>query len=100
MRRPSIKPQARLDLIEIWQWIARNSAGSADRMLAEVYDKIEYLREWAGTGHTRDDVPDKTLYFYTVKPYLIAYRFDAKKLSVARVVHGARDFKRIFKKGK
>lgn len=50
-----------------------------------------------GMGHLRADVKGRRYRFWTVRPYVIADRFDAATLTVVRVVHGARDFRRIFR---
>jgi plasmid stabilization system protein ParE len=33
-----------------------------------------------------------------VYSYVIAYRYDDEKLTVVRVVHGARNFRKLFRK--
>jgi plasmid stabilization system protein ParE len=49
-------------------------------------------------GHTRPDVPDKRYLFRAVGKYIIAYRIEGKELVVVRVLHGARDFRKLFKR--
>jgi plasmid stabilization system protein ParE len=50
-------------------------------------------------GHTRPDVKDKRYLFWAVGSYVIAYRVEQKALVVIRVLHGARDFRRLFNQG-
>jgi plasmid stabilization system protein ParE len=47
-------------------------------------------------GHTRADVKDKRYRFWVAGSYVIAYRMEAHELVVVRVLHGARDFRRLF----
>ena len=73
MRRVDFSPAARDDLNEIWEYIA-------------------------GIGHVRADVPNPDYRFRVVRPYLIAYQHDDESVTIVRIVHGARDFRRIFRK--
>lgn len=89
--------RARQDLIAIWTYIAtRSGAAAADRVLAAIHDAIQALAEQPGMGHTRADVQNPRYRFWTVHNFVIAYHFTRKPLTVARVVHGARDFRTIF----
>lgn len=46
---------------------------------------------------TRADVRNPRHRFWNVYKFVIAYRPDKEPLIVARVVHGARDFRRLFR---
>jgi toxin ParE1/3/4 len=97
MRKLAIRPQARVDLLEIWHCIAQDSPTAADVMYDRLGQGIRELPRWPGVGHTRHDVPKSlNLLFWQVEPYIIAYRFDDKSDVVERVVHGSRDFRRLF----
>ncbi len=90
--------RARRDLLSIWNFIAEKaSPATADQVVAEFYDAIQLLAEQPGMGHTRFDVANPRYRFWCVYRYIIAYRTDRKPFTVARVIHGARDFKQIFK---
>jgi toxin ParE1/3/4 len=92
-----ITPLARTDLLEIWHYLAeRASVSTANRIVAEIYDTIQMLAEQPGMGHVRADVTDLRYRFWRIHRYMIAYRSDRKPLTIARVIHGARDFKKIF----
>jgi len=52
-----------------------------------------------GIGHSRTDVEDPRYRFWRIHSYIIAYRIDTKPITIARVLHGARDFRRIFGPG-
>jgi plasmid stabilization system protein ParE len=98
MRRFRIRPHARLDLLEIWHYIAaEGGVDAADRMVERLNAAIVIIRSMPGIGHERVDVLNPKYRFWAVKPYVIAYFYDAKTLTVARVLHGARDFRRLLK---
>ena len=96
MRRLLIRPQARVDLLEIWHRIARDSIEAANHVSEKLESAIRGLVEMPGKGHTRSDVKNPSYRFWTVFSYVIAYRYDDVSLTVHRVVHGRRDFRRLF----
>jgi plasmid stabilization system protein ParE len=49
-------------------------------------------------GHIRADVHDKRYLFWALGKYVIVYRIEGKELVVVRVLHGARDFRKLFKR--
>ena len=89
-----ILPQARLDLLEIWHFIAKDSITNANRVGEELEAAIRRLVQTPGMGHTRSDVKDQRYRFWTVYSYVIAYRYDDAALTIVRVIHGHRDFRR------
>jgi toxin ParE1/3/4 len=97
MRKLLIKPQARVDLLEIWHFIAQSSVRAADQVAENLDRAIRSLVEMPGKGHSRPDVKDSNYRFWSVYSYVIAYRFDDTSLTVVRVIHGRRNFRRIFK---
>jgi plasmid stabilization system protein ParE len=98
MRKLTIRPQARLDLLEIWHHIAANGGiDAANRMGEKLEAAILNLRSWPGMGHARADVKKPGYTFWSVKPYVIVYVYDDKLLRVLRVMHGHRDFRRLFR---
>jgi plasmid stabilization system protein ParE len=89
--------RARLDLLAIWHHIADHASPTTpNRVTEELYEAMQSLAEQPGMGHTRADVTNTHYRFWSVYRYLIAYRNDRNPLTVARVVHGARDFARLF----
>lgn len=98
MRTLLIRPQARLDLLEIRDYIAADNADAAERVTRELASAIRGLAEMPGKGHRRADVKDSRYRFWSVYSYMIAYRYDQATLTVVRVVHGKRDFRPLFSK--
>lgn len=95
MRRTIFTSRARRDLAEAWDYIADENLIAANNFLHRVEKAVELLEQMPGIGHSRPDAPSQYR-FWTVKPYLLAYRFTSKSLTILRVIHGARDFRKIF----
>ena len=98
MRAIVFNARAREDLFDIWEYIAADSVDAADRILDRIESDIFKLAEMPGMGHQRADVEDPRFLFWSVGPYVIVYRYTRRTLYVTRVVHGARDFRKIFRK--
>lgn len=97
MRKLRVRPQARLDLLDIWNHIARDDVQAANRVGDRIDDAILGLVRMPGKGHSRSDVKKNGYRSWKVYSYVIAYEYDDEHLTVVRVVHGRRDFRRLFK---
>ena len=51
-----IHPQARVDLLEIWHHIAKDSIAQANKVVEGLQQEIRDLGKMPGKGHTRADV--------------------------------------------
>jgi plasmid stabilization system protein ParE len=92
-----ISRPANADIERICDYIAQDNLDAADRLDQQIHRAIELLAKFPGIGHTRPDVQDKRYLFRAVGNYVIAYRLEEKELVVVvRVVHGARDFRKLF----
>lgn len=98
MRTLQIRPRARLDLLEIWHYIAEENLTAAIRVGEEFETAIMGLVEMPGKGHGRGDVRDSRVRFWGVYSYLIAYRYDDEVVTILRVVHGRRNMRRLFRR--
>src|SRR5688572_9760511 len=98
MRKLLIQPQARADLLEIWHYIAGDDVAAANRVSERLERAIRDLITMPGKGHRRADVTAPSYRFWSVHSYVIAYRYDDESLTVVRVVHGVRDFRKLFKR--
>ncbi len=87
--------KARLDLLEIWAYIAEDSPNAADKLLDLIDEKCNLLNENKGLGQARPDISENMRYF-PVKNYLILYQEQPFGVEIVRVVHGARDIDTIF----
>lgn len=83
---------AEADLAEIVDYIATEaSPDRADAVLIEIMRAVERVAEMPRLGHTRRDVTDEDVLFWSVYSYLLVYRPNESPLQVVRVVHGSRD---------
>ena len=96
MRKLLVRPQARVGLLEIWHHIAPENLAAANGVGEAFESAILDLSAMPGMGHVRPDVKDGHYRFWRVYSYVIAYRYDATMITVLRVVHGRRDFRRLF----
>lgn len=97
MSRYHITRRADRDIDAIWRRIAvDNGVEVADRIERDLHEAMGMLAEHPRAGHIRADVTNPRYRFWSVYSFVIAYRFDANPLTVSRVVHGGRDFKKLF----
>lgn len=91
-----ISRRANTDIERVCDHIAQERPDAAERLDEQIHKTIQLLAEFPKLGHTRADVKDKRYLFRAVGSYIIAYRIEQDELVVVRVVHGARDFRRLF----
>jgi toxin ParE1/3/4 len=85
-----ISAQAEDDLLEIWNYIARDSDRTADRFLDRLHEKFVTLARNPQTGRARPDLrPD--LRSFPNGAYLILYRVIDGGVEIVRVLHAARN---------
>jgi toxin ParE1/3/4 len=99
MARYQLTVRATTDLQDILDYIRRSSPTAARRVRSELRAAMRLIAEFPGMGHSRADVDDPSLRFWSVYSYVIAYRPGAKPLAIVRIVHGARDFGKLFGRG-
>ena len=66
-------PEARLDLLEIWEFIARDDVDAADRVEREIEQTLSMLARNPYLGHLRRDLTSKPVRFWPIYSYLIIY---------------------------
>ncbi len=96
MMRYQLSAQARRDLLDIWQSIADDNLDADDKVILKIEAAMQSLAVHPGFGHQRTDVPDNRYRFWSVYSFLLAYRIDTTPITFARIVHGARNVRRLF----
>ena len=86
---------ARQDLVDIKAHLSPRSADITQYVLDCVLREIEKLAIKPRMGHRRRDVADQGILFLTVFRYQVAYVVDDDSVSVLRVIHTARDYRKI-----
>jgi plasmid stabilization system protein ParE len=90
-------PEARQDLLHIWEYIAQDDLDSADRVEREVEEAIKRLAANPHLGHLRRDLTSKPVRFWPIYSYLIVYNPEARPLEVVRILSGYRDVAALLK---
>ncbi len=90
-----LSPQARLDLIEIWTYIAEDDIEVADQVRDRLHEAILKIAVMPYIGHLREDLVDEPLRFWPVYNYLIIYRADADPLEIVRILSSRRDIRAL-----
>lgn len=97
MRRIQRTPVVEEDLINIGKYIHARNPAAADRLLNEFEEKFQLLAEFPGLGQWRNDLAEG-LRSFPVGNYLIFYFPLSDGITIVRVLHGARNLKRIFRR--
>lgn len=89
-------PQSARDICEIALFISRDDPAAADRLIDLFDDKLRMLAENPALGRSRDELAPGVRSF-AVGNYLLFYRAAPEVVELVRILHGARDLRRIFK---
>ena len=91
-----LTPPALLDLMEIDAYLAEVAGEEvAERVRLEIKAQLHRLASHPGLGHRRPDLTSKPYLFFRVYSYLVVYRRGSQPLQIARIVHAARDSRRL-----
>jgi plasmid stabilization system protein ParE len=90
-----LAPEALQDLQELWDYIATENLDAADRLTDTLFAAFERLATMPGLGHTREDLTDRPLRFWTVDAYLVIYRAEQTPIEIVAVTRGGRDIPRL-----
>lgn len=88
---------AKLDVLQIWNHIAEDNIEAADRLVEKFNDKLQLLADFPGMGPARPEL-GPTLRSFPVDQYLLIYQRSGKGITLLRVVHGARNLRRLFRR--
>jgi len=90
-----LRPKALADVRQIWDSLAeKGGVTAADRLLEHFYDACRMLADLPGIGHTRTDLTDRAMLFWTVGDYHVIYHPEVIPLEVERIFYAGRDIKR------
>ncbi len=88
-------PRARVDLVEIWDYIADDSEAQADAFIDSIDRKLRILSEKPYLGRVRQELAENMRSF-PVDRYVIFYIVIPNGIQIVRVLHGARDLDSMF----
>jgi|SRR3954470_3991576 plasmid stabilization system protein ParE len=92
-----LSPQARTDLLEVWNFIAEDSVEAADRITEKLTGSFDQLGRNPHIGHSRRDLTSRDLLFWPVGAYIVIYRVRNEVLEVVAVTQGSRDLPTLLK---
>lgn len=95
MNKARLSAIARADLDEIWLYVAeRDGPEAADALIDRLAKTFPLLASFPSMGTLRQDVfPDARV--FPVGPYLVFFRKRRRHVEISRVLHGARDLRRL-----
>lgn len=87
------------DVGQIWESIAEENPDVADRVVSDIYQQVRLLAQFPSVGHRRSDLAGKrSLLFFPVGKYMIAYRNGRNGILIIRILHSARNLAVILRK--
>lgn len=89
---------AEADIKNIALWIARDSVESALKWAADLDEKLRTLAQVPGSGTDRGKLRPG-MRSSPFGNYLIFFKRVRNGIQIIRVIHGARDYTRYFRKG-
>ena len=89
--------EAETQLLEILEYLAGENESAAVRVRDAIYDAAGKLAERPGIGHTREDLTERPVKFWSVYSYLVVYDPASRPLTIVALLHSARDVERLLK---
>jgi toxin ParE1/3/4 len=95
VKRTRLSEKASADLDAIWLYVAeRDGPEAADRLVDRLVETFPLLAAYPAMGRSREDVYPGARMF-PVGSYLIFFRKRPKYVEISRVLHGARNIRRL-----
>lgn len=93
MGRSVLTQGAKLDIHDIWQYIARDKVSAADRFIDRIVDTIEEIADSPRIGIARPEFGE-SIRSYPVDRYVIVYRIEDDTIKVGMIRAGDVDLPR------
>lgn len=93
----TLRPRARIDIAEIWQYIADDSEAQADAFIDRLDREFHLLALQPRLGRRRDELVTG-LHSFPIERYIIFYTPIQGGIEVVRVLHSARDVATQFRR--
>ena len=96
MSEYQLAPEAQHDLDELLDYV-QGSRGEeiADALEVQLLEAFRRLARTPGLGHLRKDLTSAHYHFYLLRPYLIVYARSTDPLAILRILHSARNLRRL-----
>jgi toxin ParE1/3/4 len=89
-------PRAKIDLVNIADYIARDNLRAAIKLTDEIDAAVDRLAQYPGMGPQRNEL-GRGLRSYPVGNYLIFYRIIDEGVEVVRIIDGRRKLRRALR---
>ena len=89
--------RAEADVEAITNFIAADNIDAAVKVVLALEDAFVLIASRPGIGHSREDLTERPLKFWSVYSYLVVYNPASDPLTIIAVLHGARDVAQILK---
>lgn len=89
-------PATRRDYAQIWHYIPEDNISAADDLLRSFDANLQLLSDFPLAAQARPELRPR-LRSFPVGNYLLFYRPIRGGIDLVRVLHGARELRRIFK---
>lgn len=86
---------AKRDILEIWDYICDDNMAAADALLDRFEARFRGLAQFPLSGRERPEL-GRNLRSVPEGEYLIVYRPIDDGVEIVRVIHGKRDFQKLF----
>lgn len=93
-----LTPRALNDLSDIWDYIAEDNVGAANRVESAILSACNSLAKHPMLGSKRTEITLLPVRFWTVTRfpnYIVVYRPNTEPLLVVAVLHGKRNIKAL-----
>jgi toxin ParE1/3/4 len=93
-----VAPRAETDLDDIWLYVAKESGSleTANRLVDSITNRFLFLSRFPHAGRVRDRDFGVGVRSFSVGEFVIVYCVNGEDVFILRVVHGRRDFDRLF----
>ena len=82
----------------IGAYIAEDSLDAALKVYDALEEAFDLLAERPGIGHSRKDLTDRPVKFWSVYSYLVVYDPATRPTTIVAVLHGAQDIKGLLER--
>jgi plasmid stabilization system protein ParE len=92
-------PRAIRDLGDIWEYIAEDNVGAANRVESAILSACNRLSRNPLIGSKRSEITPLPVRFWVVTRFpnfIVVYRPDTKPLQIVAILHGKRDAAVLF----
>ena len=90
--------KANIDLIEIYDYISKDSLYYARKTVTEILNKVDYLYMFPYMGRRAQEYLDEEYRELIYKSYKIIYEIDSSTIYIHRIWHSARLINNLFSK--